>query len=182
MIKATIDNFKQLRIYRRLTLPLLFNDMLCNRIMKLNSFVNYAPKMYQLSCNFFGKNFINTLLHSTYCKVFTAGNTIQEANEISAFFRTQGIDWHIKVSQSFWITAQRVTFITQTCKAIYKKMQHFSQRVQDSQGSNKTRWYLSRSQGCSTCVYSKNGTSQCNYAMHSVKKIEMWMEIWLLAD
>ncbi len=94
MIKATLDNFKHLRIYRRLTLPFLFNDMLCNRIMKLNSLVNYAPKIYQLSCNLLGKNFVNTLLDSTYCKVFTAGNTIKEANEVSNFFRAQGIQMH----------------------------------------------------------------------------------------
>ena len=94
MIKATLDTFKQLRVYRRLTLPLLFNDVLCNRIMKLNTLVNYAPRIYQLSCNLFGKNFVNAFLHSTYCKVFTAGNTIREANEVSEFFRAQGIHLH----------------------------------------------------------------------------------------
>lgn len=139
MIKGTLENFKLLRVYRRLTLPLLFNDMFCNRIMKLNSFVNYAPKIYQVSCNFLGKNFVNSFLQSTYCKVFTAGNTIKEANDASEFFRAQGIYLNSKASQSFWITAQKAIFIIPTYKALSKKMRLSSLRVQGCQPKNKTR-------------------------------------------
>ena len=88
--KSSLSSFKQLRVYRRLSLPLLLNDVACNRIMKLNGLVNQAPRIYRISCALFGRNFVNALLHATYCQVFTAGNTIAEANHMSDFFRAQG--------------------------------------------------------------------------------------------
>ena len=75
--KISVEVFKQLRIYQRLSMPLLFNELMCNRIMKLTYFVDKAPTIYRLSCRLLGKNFINHVLHSTYCKIFTAGSTIQ---------------------------------------------------------------------------------------------------------
>jgi len=88
--KATIETFRQLRVYGRLSLPLLLNDMLCNRIMKLNYLVNNAPALYRSACGVLGKNFVNWAIDSTYCKVFTAGNTIEQANQMSHSFRAQG--------------------------------------------------------------------------------------------
>ncbi len=81
--KTSVEAFKQLRIYKRLTFPLLINELACNRIMKFSSLVAAAPKIYRLSCKLIGKNFINFIIHSTYCKIFTAGNTIAEADEAS---------------------------------------------------------------------------------------------------
>jgi hypothetical protein len=88
--KIPSEVFKALRIYRRLSYPLLINEIACNRIMKLSSLVSVAPQIYKFSCNLLGKNFVNHLIQSTYCKIFTAGNTIQEANEASEYFRKQG--------------------------------------------------------------------------------------------
>jgi hypothetical protein len=79
-----------LRVYSRLTVPLILNDMLCNRIMKLSFFVDQAQPIYKYSCKLIGKNFVNWLINSTYCRVFTAGNTIEEADRASEYFRTQG--------------------------------------------------------------------------------------------
>lgn len=81
--KISTDLFKQLRIYRRLSFPLLVNEVACNRIMKLSSLVAIAPQVYKFSCRLIGKNFVNKIIQSTYCKIFTAGNTIQEANQAS---------------------------------------------------------------------------------------------------
>ena len=41
--KISTELFKQLRIYRRLSFPLLINEVACNRIMKLSSLVANAP-------------------------------------------------------------------------------------------------------------------------------------------
>ena len=87
---ASSELFKHLRVYKRLTLPLIINDMLCNRIMKLSFFVDKAQVIYKYSCKVFGKNFVNWCINSTYCKVFTAGNTINEADQTSEYFRSQG--------------------------------------------------------------------------------------------
>jgi hypothetical protein len=88
--RIPVDGFKQLRVYKRLSLPLLLNELACNRIMKLSSFVNAAPQIYRYSCRLLGRNFVNHIIQSTYCKIFTAGNTIQEADEASHYFRKQG--------------------------------------------------------------------------------------------
>jgi hypothetical protein len=78
--KIIADVYKHLRVYKRLTLPLLFNDMLCNRAMKMSALVDLAPTIYHISTKLIGKNFVNSILSSTYCKIFTAGNTISEAD------------------------------------------------------------------------------------------------------
>lgn len=75
--KISAEVFKQLRVYRRLSLPLILNEIACNRIMKLSSLVAVAPQIYRLSCTLIGKNFVNFIINSTYCKIFTAGNTIE---------------------------------------------------------------------------------------------------------
>lgn len=74
--RTTVEGFKALRVYRRLSFPLLINEIGCNRIMKFSSLVNAAPSIYHWSTKILGKNFVNYLIQSTYCKIFTAGNTI----------------------------------------------------------------------------------------------------------
>ena len=78
--KISSEAFKHLRIYQRLSVPLLLNDMACNRLMKLNYLVDKAPSLYHSGCKWIGKNFINSIVHSTYCKVFSAGASVAEAN------------------------------------------------------------------------------------------------------
>jgi len=97
MAKSSLDLFRSLRVYERLSVGMLLNDMVCNRIMKINFVVNRAPSIYNLATKVFGNNFINTILNATYCKIFTAGNSIAEANELSQYFRKQGIFTIIKV-------------------------------------------------------------------------------------
>ena len=58
--------------------------------MKLNFFVDYAPQIYKVSKSLLGKNFVNAIIHNTYCKAFTAGTTVAQANETAAFFQKQG--------------------------------------------------------------------------------------------
>jgi len=53
---------------------------MCNRLMKLNFFVDKAPQIYKVSKSILGKNIVNAIIHSTYCKAFTAGTTVAEAN------------------------------------------------------------------------------------------------------
>lgn len=74
--KISQEAFKQMRVYKRLSVPLILNDMICNRLMKLSYLVEKAPFVYKLSCRLLGKNFINSVIQATYCKIFTAGNTI----------------------------------------------------------------------------------------------------------
>jgi hypothetical protein len=107
--KIAVDAFKQLRVYRRLSFPLILNEIACNRIMKLSSLIAVAPRIYQLSCKIIGKNFVNFIINSTYCKIFTAGNTIREADQASEYFRQQGTFLGIQAFQSFSTTAQRAT-------------------------------------------------------------------------
>ena len=74
--KISSETFKHLRVYQRLSVPLLLNDMMCNRIMKINYLVDKAPAMYRIASRLIGKNFINSIVHSTYCRVFSAGATV----------------------------------------------------------------------------------------------------------
>lgn len=107
--KVAVEAFKQLRVYKQLTFPLLINEIACNRIMKLSPLVDKAPLIYRFTSIILGKNFVNFFLQSTYCKVFTAGNTIQEADEASNFFRKQGNPKMIKAFPSSLTTALRET-------------------------------------------------------------------------
>lgn len=88
--KITAEAFKHLRVYQRLTVPLLLNDILCNRIMKFTYLVDQAPTFYANASRLFGKRLVNAIVSATYCKVFTAGSSIPEVNETSNYFRSQG--------------------------------------------------------------------------------------------
>lgn len=90
MNKVSAEAFKHLRVYKRLSIPLLVNDMVCNRVMKMGFMVDKAPTIYKWSTKIFGHRLINWVVHNTYCKVFTAGSNIQEVDEASNFFRSQG--------------------------------------------------------------------------------------------
>lgn len=57
--KFSLEVFKQLRVYKRLSVPLIVNDIVCNRLMKLSFFVDKAPIIYKGACKVIGKNFIN---------------------------------------------------------------------------------------------------------------------------
>ena len=88
--KISSEAFKHLRVYKHLSVPYLLNGIACNQLMKLNFLVDRAPQIYHNATKLLGKNFVNEVIHSTYCKVFTAGTTVNEANEASAFFHKQG--------------------------------------------------------------------------------------------
>jgi hypothetical protein len=74
--KITAEAFKNLRVYQRLSVPLLLNDMACNRIMKISYLVDKAPIIYKTATKLLGKGFVNSIISATYCKVFTAGSSI----------------------------------------------------------------------------------------------------------
>lgn len=134
--KFSVEVFKQLRVYRRFSLPLILNDMACNRLMKLTFFVDNAPLIYRYACRLIGRNFVNELLNSTYCKVFTAGNTIEEADRASEYFRAQGTSAHIQASPSSSTTAQRATSTTLSSSLHLMRMPPFS-RVPLSRSSTR---------------------------------------------
>lgn len=87
---ASIETFKALRIYRNLSLGLVLNQILCNRLMKISPLVNNASRVYKLSSTIFGKRFVNLIINATFCKTLTAGNTIEEADQMSNYFRKSG--------------------------------------------------------------------------------------------
>ena len=78
--KYLIDSFKTLRVYRKHSLTEIMNHIICNRIMKNKAIVNHSAFLYQLSSKYIGKNFTNFILQSTYAKIFTAGNSIEDVN------------------------------------------------------------------------------------------------------
>jgi hypothetical protein len=58
--------------------------------MKLNRLVDRAPDIYRTATNIFGTRFVSSLVHNTYCKVFTAGSTVAQANESAKVYQNQG--------------------------------------------------------------------------------------------
>lgn len=80
-------------MYRRISHSLLVIDMACNRLMKLTYLVNKAPLIYRAATKIFGHGLVNSIIHNTYCKIFTAGENIVEVNEYSDYFRMRGRHW-----------------------------------------------------------------------------------------
>lgn len=76
-MSVELQAYKALRIYRRLPTSLIFNSLLCNRIMKVPLFVNNASKIYKGIRSIFGLSLANALINHTFCKMLTAGNTIE---------------------------------------------------------------------------------------------------------
>ncbi len=92
-MKSEILKYANLRVYKSLSTLNLLNSMLCNRIMKKPILVNNSRRMYELSTKLFGKSFVNAILTATFCKVLTAGNSLQEANQVSDYFRQHSNDF-----------------------------------------------------------------------------------------
>ena len=111
MQKVTSETFTQLRVYRRLSTPLLLNDMLCNRFMKMNFLVDKAPTIYTWSTKIFGHGLINWVVHSTYCKVFTAGSNVFEVDQTADYYRKAGI---------LYIKCRRSCYLGLLCRGRYQ--------------------------------------------------------------
>lgn len=70
-------SFFALRVYRDLPTTRILNYMLCNRIMKRPFLVSNSPRMYNISKKIFGNGFTNMVIESMFCKMLTAGNSIE---------------------------------------------------------------------------------------------------------
>lgn len=86
-MKGEILKYVHLRVYKNLTNIELLNIMLCNRIMKVPLLVDNSRLLYNLSSKILGTNFTTFLINKTFCKALTAGNTLQEADKVSNYFR-----------------------------------------------------------------------------------------------
>jgi hypothetical protein len=67
----------------------LLNAMVCNRVMKKSILVDNSRAIYNLSSKIFGKTFTNAVVNATFCKVFTAGNSLKDADSMADYFRKQ---------------------------------------------------------------------------------------------
>ncbi len=65
----------------------IVNSMICNRIMKFPSIVRQSRNIYDISSKLLSKSFVDYIITNTFCKTLTAGNTLEEANKVSDYFR-----------------------------------------------------------------------------------------------
>lgn len=78
MTSHLVNVYKGYRVYRHLSFTNILNHIICNRIMKSKSLVSIAPSMYNISSKFPGKIVTNWVLNSTFNKMLTAGNTLED--------------------------------------------------------------------------------------------------------
>ena len=58
--------------------------------MKVPAIVANANKLYKISRSILGSTIVDTVIQKTFCKALTAGNTLEDAQEVSKMFRDQG--------------------------------------------------------------------------------------------
>lgn len=92
--------FKSLRVYRHLSILGLLNQIACNRVMKSKMLVAAAPSLYKTALRVPGKWITHAMIGSTFNKVFTGGNSLEEVSQASAHLRVQRISLEIKKYQS----------------------------------------------------------------------------------
>ncbi len=88
-MQSEILKYVNLRVYKNLSTVNLLNAMMCNRVMKKSILVDNSRRIYNLTSKIFGKTFVNAIVNATFCKVFTAGNSLYEADQLSNYFRKQ---------------------------------------------------------------------------------------------
>lgn len=76
-MKAELLKFTHLRVYKNLKTIDLINAMMCNRLMKMPTLVKHSRTLYDVSSKILSKWFVNGILTHTFCKILTAGNTLQ---------------------------------------------------------------------------------------------------------
>ena len=57
--------------------------------MKVPAIVANANKLYKISRSILGSTIVDTVIQKTFCKALTAGNTLEDAQEVSKMFRDQ---------------------------------------------------------------------------------------------
>ena len=77
-MNTKISNLKNLRVYRHLSISQLLSHLACNRIMKSRLLVAAAPSIYQYLCYFPGKTLTNLFISSTFNRMFTLGNSLEQ--------------------------------------------------------------------------------------------------------
>lgn len=88
-MKNTAKSFYSLRVYKNLSTTAILNLMLCNRLMKIKPLVANSAKMYKYSKRFLGGTITHFVLNQTFCRALTAGNTLEEAENVAEQFRKQ---------------------------------------------------------------------------------------------
>ena len=84
---ASLNKFINLRVYKSMTTLNILNSIICNRIMKFPSIVRQSRNIYDISSKLLSKKFVDYIITNTFCKTLTAGNTLEEANRVSDYFR-----------------------------------------------------------------------------------------------
>lgn len=88
-MQSEVLKYAKLRIYKNLSTLDLLNAMMCNRVMKKSILVENSRWMYNMSSKILGKTFTNAVVNTTFCRVFTAGNSLHEADKLADYFRKQ---------------------------------------------------------------------------------------------
>lgn len=77
-MSRNLQLYKNLRVYRHLSIPGIFNHLICNRVMKSKTLVAAAPTLYRAATRFPGKTLTHWLIAATFNRVFTGGNRIED--------------------------------------------------------------------------------------------------------
>lgn len=75
-MNTNLQAYKNLRVYRHLSVLGILNQMLCNRLMKSKALVAATPALYRAAIRFPGKTITHWLVGSTLNRIFTGGNKI----------------------------------------------------------------------------------------------------------
>jgi hypothetical protein len=77
-MNKNLQFYKNLRVYKHLSLLGILNQLLCNRIMKSKLLVAAAPALYNACKIFPGKTITHGFIGATFNRVFTGGAHIED--------------------------------------------------------------------------------------------------------
>jgi hypothetical protein len=77
------DSFKLLRVYRNYSGLQLTNALMVNRAAATPWLVANSMRLYKLAKRVIGTRLTNSIVERTFGRVFTAGKTLDEVNEMS---------------------------------------------------------------------------------------------------
>jgi hypothetical protein len=89
-MNTNLQSYKNLRVYRHLSLLGIINHIICNRVMKSQFLVSVSPALYQAARRFPGKTITHWLIGSTFNRVFTGGNKIEGLEESTRHLAERG--------------------------------------------------------------------------------------------
>eukprot|EP01017_Pseudomicrothorax_dubius_P033921 TRINITY_DN4595_c0_g2_i9.p1 TRINITY_DN4595_c0_g2~~TRINITY_DN4595_c0_g2_i9.p1 ORF type:complete len:507 (-),score=98.08 TRINITY_DN4595_c0_g2_i9:28-1548(-) len=88
---STVDEYKQLRIYKnKTTFDLLFNYAF-NKACQYDLFLNNVERMYNTSRFILGNKATSAMIRITVARIFTAGDSLASLQEVSQSLNSKGI-------------------------------------------------------------------------------------------